>query len=161
MWEFFVNHIGAILASLGALTGIGLFVLILVVGVPAAVILAKAIDLAKAIVTFFSTPLGIAVGIALLCLLCLFIGDLNGSRREIAQCKANDLKAQLAAARRDNAIQKAAAASADQIALDLRAYSAQLETKVQAYADDLAKRPPNGACVSTDADIQRLRGLAR
>ncbi len=87
MFEFFAAHIGAVALGVGGLGGVALVALIFVGGVPAAGVIAAAIGFLKETVKFFQTPVGQAVGVVLLCFLCLLIGDVHATRREVAARK--------------------------------------------------------------------------
>lgn len=84
MIEFIATHIGALLLGAGGLTGIAAVVMIFVFGIPAAAIVASALSLGGKIVDFLKTPVGQAVAVVALCALCLFVGDVGATRREVA-----------------------------------------------------------------------------
>lgn len=160
MWTFIANNIGTILAVIGALSTVALVVVIALVGVPALAALGYVVGAAKAAFQFLRTPVGQVVGIALLCVACLFAGDMIGTRRESAKCRAAELAAELEAIKRDSDINRAATDGALHIAEELAAEASRLEQKVKDYEDELAKRPRAAACISTADDIKRLRAIA-
>jgi hypothetical protein len=155
---FIADHFGAILAIIASLGTVGIIALIVVIGMPAAVILANVIGAFKAVLEFLKTPLGMAVGIVALCGLMAFAGDMHGRRSASAECKESERAAELAAAQRDLAAHKAAAAVAEKSAAELSTYSSDLEQRIIAYEAELKARP---ACRLDQRDADRLRELAR
>lgn len=159
--DFIASHIGTILALVGSFGVVAIIGLCLLVGVPLLSIVASAVGTIKQAFRFFSTPLGQVVVVIGLCVLVWFVTDMRVRRQEIAACRAADIKAELQAAQRDIDMQKSAAAQADKTALELRSYSAGLETRVKDYEAEIAKRPVADACRATDDDVRRLRDFAQ
>lgn len=94
MWNFVIAHFWTIAGSVTALGGIGLIVVLILLGIPAAVIIAKVVDFFRAAIEFFKTPLGQAIGIVVLCVISAFVADIHRHQLDIADCKrqiaAND-----------------------------------------------------------------------
>jgi fumarate reductase subunit D len=161
MWEFLAAHFWTVFGLITSFGAIGVVVLILVVGVPFLVIIENIVGAFKALVTFFTTPLGQAIGVVLLCVLCWFVSDIHATRREVAKCQAADVQAALDAANRDTSIAKATAARAAKDAGDLRQLNDTLNAKVNDYAKALAKRPAAQRCSLDKHDVERLRDIGR
>lgn len=159
--EFLATHIGTIFALISWFGVIGIAVAIFVFGVPAALLIANTIGLLKQVFRFFQTPLGQAIGVVLLCLLCLFAGITIGTRNEAKKCRAADLAAQLAAVQRDRDIKAQAAVDADRAALRLQTHATDLEAKVTDYEAQLQKRPAAARCALDSNDVKRLHELSR
>lgn len=159
--EFLATHFWTIMAVLGSLGTAATIALLVLFGVPFIAAIGYLVGAIKALFQFLKTPVGQVVGIALLCGACVFAGDMIGTRRQSAKCHEAQREAELAAARRDIDAHKAAADSANRTATELQTYADQLETKVQSYEAELAKRPKNAACAATQGDIRRLKDLAR
>jgi hypothetical protein len=87
------------------------------------------------------------------------LGDIHGRSIEGAKWKAADLQAKLAASQMDADEAKKSRADAEAKAAAIAKTVTDLQTKVRAYEDELAKRPKTSACALTGADISRLRGI--
>ena len=73
-------------------------------------------------------------------------------------CQDSALKAQIAAMERDIAAWKAADKVEQMLTAEIEAENAELEKRVSDYEAELAKRPADGRCTLSPADIDGLRG---
>lgn len=166
MWTFFAEHIFGILSGVLGLGAVGVGVSIFAFGIPAVVIMSKAADFFRAIVQFFSTPLGQAIGIVAICAVCLFIGDIHRARvdakiwnqKETALNRAWQDKINQAAAAFSTARQirdKNVDADIEQVVREKAAEIETLQNKVSTYEN----APPSN-CVLSPADLDSLRNDA-
>lgn len=117
-------------------------------------------DVLRAVVDFFRTPLGQAIGAAVILYFLLSGVWQAGGNYERTKCREASLARELAEEKRDRDAAEDARRNA-QAALDESQERLKAnEQKVDEYAKALAKRP-DAACILTDDDIRRLRPSAR
>jgi hypothetical protein len=155
MWSFIALHFFGVAAGILSLGGIGMVAVVLIGGVPLALILAKIIDLVKAAIAFFSTPVGQAIGIVLISIAVFMAGDLHRARQDAIALKAYIARAEQARKDRDVEIKLEVAADANARIHDIDAQKIALESKVSDYEKALAARGAN-ACRATDDDVRDL-----
>jgi hypothetical protein len=164
LYTFFATHILWILGIVGGLSGAGLLVAIVAFGVPAAIIVAKAVDFFKAALQFFSTPFGQAVAIGLLCALVAFGADIRRARidakawvKEEAQINADwQQKVDDAAEAFRSARQKRDEEVGADIAAAVQSKSSEIERLQQKV--DTYEGADHPLCVLGPADLERVRG---
>lgn len=164
MWTFFAEHIFAILGTLGGLGAIGAIAALVFFGIPFAVVVAKALDFLRALIGFFETPLGAALGILILCGLSAFASDVRRTRIDAVLMKEqrDSLNRQWQAVVdkaaddfEDARKQRDAEVDAD-IAKTVADKTAEIEALQQKANANEGKAHPN--CVLSPDDLNGLRG---
>ena len=130
---------------------------------------AAALCVAGAVIVWFRIPiLGKYIGAGLLALAAGFVAYDMGfrARGELDQSAA--LRAEIAAkdaviAEKDRQAQAARsiAEAASERADAAQKQSADLQSEIDAYADELAKRPADSRCVLDDRDVRGLQSIGR
>jgi len=129
---------------------------------PGAGLIATAGSIVSAAISFFSTPIGKWVGIALIGATLYVAGDIHRGRLDRARYDAKWAAAIRAAemerAARDETIRRAMAADADRRIASIERESEQLQIKVTDYENALSAANA-AACRVSAGDARRLREL--
>lgn len=158
MWTFFATHFWTFATSFGALGIVALVVCFVVFGWSFGAVLSAVVNLFKAIVEFFETPLGQVIGIVILCVIVWFAADIRRTRIMAAQERVDIQNALAQAAdtaesnrkRRDAQITQEVKADADAKINAIAAEKTELQERALEYEAALSNRP---ACTVTDDDV--------
>lgn len=128
----------------------------------AGIAIGAALYFVAGILTFFQTPLGRAIAIAVAVAAAFVFGDLRGFRKAAEACRENNALMDAAAARRDADAAREAAQIASEETQEAQRHAATLEGKVREYEAALAKAQAGrarGACRLDRGDLGRLRDI--
>lgn len=154
MWEFLAQHILVVIASILSLGGIGLIVAMFAFGIPVALLLARAVDLFRALLDFLKTPVGQAVAVILIIVLAFVGGDVHRTRLDAQRWAAKERAAEVARVQREDDLKKRVAQEAAARIAEIQKQAEALQDEVNEYEKTLANR---AACVATPDDVRRLR----
>src|SRR5215510_547511 len=93
MWHFFASHLWTILGLVASFGTIGVGVAVLAFGVPAALIVARLVAVAREALRFLATPTGQAAAVVGLCLASFVAGDIRRTRLDDAAWRAREEQA--------------------------------------------------------------------
>jgi len=159
MWHFFASHLWTFLGLVASFGTIGVAVAVLAFGVPAALIVARLVAVAREVLRFLSTPTGQAAAVIALCLAAFAAGDIRRTRLDDAAWRAREAAAERIVAERNARIRQEAAADAAQRIAAIAQQASELQQKVTDYERTISKRN-DGACLAGADDVRRLRELA-
>jgi hypothetical protein len=155
MWSWFASNIGTIIAFIGGFGIIGVLVAIFAFGVPFMIIVSSALNFGGKFLEFLKSPLGMALGIMVLCGFFYFMGDVHRTRVDAEYWAEQKRLAEVARKERDAQVQAQVAADANQRIEAILEDQKQLQKQVDNYVSLLKNNP---SCLVTDDDIKRLRG---
>lgn len=107
---------------------------------------------------FLRSPLGLVLVGGLAALLFTSYVYNKGYEAASLECQAGALKTEIDILKRDIQVAQEAEQEAERLANETAARAIEMEERVRAYEEELASRP-DGACVLSDADLERLWGI--
>ena len=152
MWDLIAQHFWIVPAFIFSLGGVRILAAVFGLGIPTALLFARAGGIVQAGFEFLKTPVGQAVAVVLIIMSAFVAGDVHRTRLDLARERAADA----ARLEHDADIRRAIANDAAQRIAEIQRQADALQSQVAAYEQTLSTQNA-AACRATSADVRELR----